>query len=367
MLGGPLDRSGFPSPSGDADRRSVVYFCSAVLTLRLAGDHGVAPLLFGHLKDHGEGLPVHVLRQLRALYFRHRRSNEVRLTVLSDILEAFGGAGIEPTVLKGPALIALVYRDPGLRPFMDLDILVPQHDAVRAQRTLGDMGFTAAIPSSRYHLTRDHHLRPAVRVVDGVLVQVEIHRDLFQVASRASFQVTARAPGAIPFDVAGQVGYGLGPDEMVWHLCRHLRWFRLIGIADVLGWTEHFVEEIDWVRVARRYPFVINALTLIHSLTPLSEVVRLRSGVTVVPVHRGMVEAYGGWPRGGGFVWDGVCGRLRFLRSLMPCEWWLRFYYETRPGRIGLWYARLRHWARLVQLAIRRLADLVPRRHRPPR
>ena len=31
MLGGPLERSGFPSPSGDADRRSVVYFCSAVL------------------------------------------------------------------------------------------------------------------------------------------------------------------------------------------------------------------------------------------------------------------------------------------------------------------------------------------------
>ena len=35
MLGGPLDRSGFPSPSGDADRRSVVYFCSAVLTRTL--------------------------------------------------------------------------------------------------------------------------------------------------------------------------------------------------------------------------------------------------------------------------------------------------------------------------------------------
>ena len=31
MLGGPLERSGFPPPSGDADRRSVVYFCSAVL------------------------------------------------------------------------------------------------------------------------------------------------------------------------------------------------------------------------------------------------------------------------------------------------------------------------------------------------
>ena len=34
MLGGPLERSGFPPPSGDADHRSVVYFCSAVLKIR---------------------------------------------------------------------------------------------------------------------------------------------------------------------------------------------------------------------------------------------------------------------------------------------------------------------------------------------
>ena len=32
MLGGPLERSGFPPPSGDSDRRPVVYFYSAVLT-----------------------------------------------------------------------------------------------------------------------------------------------------------------------------------------------------------------------------------------------------------------------------------------------------------------------------------------------
>ena len=38
MLGGSLDRSGFPSPSGDADRRSVVYFCSAVLTRGLSAE-----------------------------------------------------------------------------------------------------------------------------------------------------------------------------------------------------------------------------------------------------------------------------------------------------------------------------------------
>ena len=40
MLGGPLERSGFPPPSGDADRRSVVYFCSAVLSRVLDGGAG---------------------------------------------------------------------------------------------------------------------------------------------------------------------------------------------------------------------------------------------------------------------------------------------------------------------------------------
>ena len=53
MLGGPLDRSGFPSPSGDADRRSVVYFCSAVLSGR--GIRGWKKL---HLGVDGSGVIV---------------------------------------------------------------------------------------------------------------------------------------------------------------------------------------------------------------------------------------------------------------------------------------------------------------------
>ena len=335
--------------------------------LELAEYHGLGPLLYRHLKDHGEELPTQVSRQLRGLYFRHRRSNEVRLCVLAQILEAFQGIGIEPTVLKGPALITLVYGDPGLRPLSDLDVLVPQKDAVRAQRQLGEMGFSAPVPPSGYYLTRHHHLLPAIRMVDGVFVQVEIHRDVFPLGGGASFQVTGRAPGSLPFDVGGQVGYCLGPDEMVWHPCRHVHWLRLIWIADILGFTERFVEEIDWARVAKRYPFVIHALALIHCLAPLPDIVRQRSGVTMVPVPRGLGEEYRGWPRTTAFVWDSVSERLRFLRrSLSPPEWWLRFYYEAGTGRIGLWQARRRHWATLVRDSIRRAGDFVPRLHRAP-
>ena len=41
------------------------------------------------------------------------------------LLQAFEQAGIDAVVLKGLALIARFYRDPGLRPMADVDVLVP--------------------------------------------------------------------------------------------------------------------------------------------------------------------------------------------------------------------------------------------------
>ena len=360
-------RPHLPAQSRRELRQQAALIADWDRALALAEYHGLGPLVYRHLKNHVEELPSQVSRQLRAVYFRHRRSNEVRLTVLSQILEAFQGIDVAPTVLKGPALITLIYGAPGLRPLSDLDILVPARDAIRAQRQLAKMGFSAPIPPSPYYLMRHHHLLPALRTVDGIVVQVEIHRDLFLMASGTSFQVTGRAPGAIPFDVGDQVGYCLGPDEMLWHLCRHVHWLRLIWIADILGFSERFVDEIDWGRVAQRYPFVMNALALIHRLAPLPERVRQRSGVTLVPVPRGIGEEYRGWPRTKALVWDSVRGRLQFLgRSLDPPEWWLRFYYEAGTGRPGLWKAMLRHWTTLVRSMIRRAWDFIPRLHRAP-
>src|SRR5580765_7708769 len=48
------------------------------------------------------------------------------------LLRAFEQAGIDAVVLKGLALIARFYRDPGLRPMADVDVLVPASDVERA-------------------------------------------------------------------------------------------------------------------------------------------------------------------------------------------------------------------------------------------
>ena len=143
---------------------------------------------------------------------------------------------------------------------------------------------------------------------------------------------------------------------------------RLIWIADILSFSDRFVHEIDWTRVARRYPFVMNALPLIHCLVPLPELVRQRSGVTLVSPPGGLGEAYQGWPETKALVWDGVSGRLQFLkRSLFPPEWWLRFCYEAGTGRVRLWKARSQHWSMLGRTAVRSAGELIPRLHRPPK
>ena len=330
--------------------------------LDLAEKHGLGPLLYHHLRSSLVDLPPPVSRQLQALYVRHRRANEVRLTVLREVLEALEDADILPTVLKGPLLIDRVYADPGLRPMADLDLLVPPEQVIRAQHLLEDMGFIPPAPISEFVLRRRHHLSPAVRVVDGVVVQVEVHLDALGPRLGLSLQVHGRAKDAVAFNVGGIRAYSLPPDEMLWHLCRHsvgLRHgFRLIWAADVVGFAETFLSAIDWVRIERRYPFVLSALSLYHCLSPIPERVLRTAGVNVARTPKKIGEDYRGWGAARARTWDSLTGRVRFLaRTLNPPEWWLRLNYGTGTIPTGAWQARARHGHALIRYGIRLVGD----------
>ena len=71
-------------------------------------------------------------------------------------------------VMKGPE-VAFRYRDPALRPFRDLDLLVP--DAEEAQRALLAAGFLTARSPEPY--VGIHHLQPLR--LPGVPLLIEVH------------------------------------------------------------------------------------------------------------------------------------------------------------------------------------------------
>lgn len=330
--------------------------------LTLAEAHGVAPLLYHHLRQRLADLPGSVPRQLKALYARHRRANEVRLRVLREVLEVFEASGVLVTVLKGPLLIDRVYGDPGLRPMGDLDLLVPPGQAMPAQHLLRGMGFHAYDARSAHRFLRHNHLGPAVRHADGVAVQVEIHHDAFELGLGPSLQAGARAPDAMVFSAAGHQAYSLPPVEMLWHLCRHcvgLRHrFRLIWAADIIGFAETFDSAIDWIRVRRRYPFVRSTLSLLHCLAPLPEPVGSRAQVTAGRTPRGLGEDYRGWPRVGWGESASLGGRVNLLRhTLVPPEWWVRMNYGAGTGPAGAWRGRASHGAAVARHGIRLARD----------
>jgi len=328
---------------------------------------GVAPLVYWHAKALGFEFPEDVRRGLRALYVRHRLANRIRMSVLCDILRAFEAAGIRGLVLKGAALVHLVYSDPALRPMRDVDLLVPRADVVRAQVLLGRLGFDAPLPDDG--VLPNRHMAAATRHTGGMLISVEVHHNLFRHEDLPlSFEMDNVTVSPCSFALRGcEIAVNaLGYEDMLWHLCQHMRLSagvfganRLIWAADIVSFAERFVADVNWSHVQARYPSVLKTLSLLHFLTPLSAPLLTQAGIRPGDEPEGIGADFAGWPRASlreqrAKGWGGI------LRdTLFPAEWWLRLYYEL-GGADPLWFARwVRHplhiagWVR--QLALERL------------
>jgi hypothetical protein len=343
--------------------------------------HGLAPLLYTHLKRAGIQPPAETRRQLQALYLRHRRANQIRTDELRRILTALQATGIRAIVLKGAALSHIIYPEPALRPMSDLDLLVSPSDAQGAQATLGRLGFRAALPASQAFLHR--HLTIATAEVQGLPVQVEIHHRLLSdyfdsllgfVGNRWSIGMRPwnrqnSAAGALleraqPFALGDFTAFSLGHHDMLTHLCQHLRshvnvwdFCRLIWVADVVGYAERFAAEIDWADLGRHAPEIVRLLSLLHHATPLSEELLNRASIRVGKRPPGLGVDFQGWPRLQPAAWKSKGMRWVLHETLFPSECWLRLRYNLGSTRSALLARWIRHPLHILAQVVRALLE----------
>jgi hypothetical protein len=101
---------------------------------------GVAPLLHRHL-----GADVRVSPELRSALRRVYYagvSRQFRMqSVLGSLLRDARDAGLNVIVMKGAYWAESLYPEPGLRPFLDADLLVPPRDGPALRRILERAGF----------------------------------------------------------------------------------------------------------------------------------------------------------------------------------------------------------------------------------
>lgn len=125
---------------------------------KVAQVHGLAPLLYYTLNTTGwlEQAPGSFRSMLQAAYYRTTARNTVLYQELGRILAALQQAEIPVVVLKGAALACTLYPEIGLRPMVDIDVLVRDEDVERAIGCVRHLGYRNLIsgkyPVYKYHV-----------------------------------------------------------------------------------------------------------------------------------------------------------------------------------------------------------------------
>jgi len=240
---------------------------SAVARLALA--QGLGPLLYGRLRGQ-DVFPPAAMSELRRAYYDNAGRSARLWHALETAIRALIQAGIPTLLLKGAALVPLVYHNPALRPMGDLDLLVRPADADAALATLAGLGYRPQQhePAPRSIRTYENEIMLGR---EGAPAPLELHWGLFDSPYYQShlpmewFWQTAR-PVCIG-DIVVQV---LGPEAQLLHLCGHLLLHhsveaRPLWLHDIAEVVACYQEGIDW-------PMLLEQARACDLLMPLQQV-----------------------------------------------------------------------------------------------
>ena len=214
------------------------------------GSHRMVPQLYRNLQRLGVKDPL--MDRLKGVYRYYLYKNEILLHRIGNLLAAFEEAKIETMVLKGAALIQLYYRESGLRPMLDADVLVHAHDAERAMDVLMKSQWKPlryAQPQMRIPIV---HSTP---FEDNGGRQVDLHWHLFWECFNAK-QDDDYWKNAVPIKIGGVQTSTLSSTDQLLHTCWHgARWNEVPPIrwvADAMAILGKSAGEIDWTSLFKK-------------------------------------------------------------------------------------------------------------------
>ncbi len=323
--------------------------------LHMAEQQGLAPLLYHHSQQVTFQLPTNFNRLLRSLYLRSRQANTLRKNAVEEILTWFAAADIPVLTVKGIALCHFLYKEPGLRPMRDIDLLVSESDLATAQKILFDHNY---LPADEHNIPEDYyHLPPLVKTIAGLPITIELHRNLFPTHPRYpvwSLEKLSANTKRHSFRINTTTAQTLSLEETLWYVYLHgfqapltYEPFRLIHAADLVSLVEKYSEELDQQILTKKWPAATNILSRFHSITPLQEQVISRFNLPVKKHLHDAGQPYQGWPQ------------QRFKKTklhklpqlvgdtFLPSRWWIQLYYGHLNG-YGYWRALLFEHPRTV-------------------
>jgi hypothetical protein len=270
-----------------------------------AGSYRILPLVWRRLAR--RAVDDVAMATLKGVYRRTWYQNQILLHRASRLLANLHAHGIETLLLKGAALTLLHYRDAGVRPMDDFDILVPRRQAGAVVDLLFGWGWVAEVtPLKRYGTDEPgggrswpwgrraqaafgqayFDVRHAHGFVSRENTRVDLHWRVLQEEHAADVDDTFwRA--AVAVDLEAVETLALEPADQLLHACIHaVGWNRVPSIrwvADAEAIVRSAGDSLNWNRL------VSQARSLAITL-PLSRMLDYLSSRFAIPVSAAALE-----------------------------------------------------------------------------
>jgi len=194
----------------------------------------------------------HLVERLRNARLRHL----TYIGHLASILRAFAADGIDSMAFKGPVLAELLYDDPGLREYADLDVLIHPGAAVAARETLMRLGWKPLQPLDERALQRllekDCEERWALPDDEQLL---ELHWRLIPPGHPCELSIDGLWAHSVEATIGGCAARVFDPADVLLTICHHAhekhRWMRLQMVLDVARFLVRY-PTIDGEELRRR-------------------------------------------------------------------------------------------------------------------
>lgn len=217
-----------------------------------SGSRRLLPLLYANLKR----LEVkdELMGRLKGVYHKAWYRNQRLFSLAAGVLDYLRGKGVRTIVLKGIPMSMLYYRNNGVRPMHDIDVLVPASQALMAADLLKSAGWTLTGGEPPEALIMYRHSQ---EFAGESGIDLDLHWRLIEGPPTECSDFWDRA---VPVKVQDVPSYALDATDMLFHIIVHgVRWNpepAIRWIADAVTIMKSSGPQIDWRRIinhAKKY------------------------------------------------------------------------------------------------------------------
>lgn len=214
--------------------------------------HGIAPLVYYNLNNFNKSnIPEEVFNILRNSYYATLARNLYLWREFCLIQDRLSNAGIKIIPLKGIILSETFYHNLGLRPMVDIDILIQEKDLFNAKNELLQLGYKIYLKDLPEDYWRKYHCHFQFCNPDKNII-FELHWalapprpnkiDISELWQRSSIQSVGHSKVLV-------LTYEDILLSLYLHMCKNissLQYIKLKNLCDIHELISQYGERLDW-------------------------------------------------------------------------------------------------------------------------